>query len=57
VSASLLRALVASPASVARSEPEALRTLAANPRIARTLRNEASRALATACPSPTDRTK
>lgn len=45
VPVSLLTALVMSPDDLAKSEPESLRALAANPRVAQTLRNEARRAL------------
>lgn len=41
----LLQPLVMAPAHLATSNPEALRALAANPRVAQTLRNEARRAL------------
>ena len=41
----LLGALVNSPAEVAKTQPESLRALAANPFVARSLRNEARRAL------------
>ncbi|HTV03440.1 MAG TPA: hypothetical protein VMF13_23010 [Luteitalea sp.] len=43
----LVRAIAASPADAARRQPEALRTLAADQRVARSIRNEATRALAT----------
>jgi hypothetical protein len=45
VPVSLLQSLVMTPADLAKAEPESLRALAANPRVARTLRNEARRAL------------
>lgn len=45
VPVSLLTALVMAPANLAISEPESLRALAANPRVAQSLRNEARRAL------------
>ncbi len=45
VPVSLLTALVMAPANLAVSEPESLRALAANPRVAQSLRNEARRAL------------
>jgi hypothetical protein len=45
VPVSLLTALVMAPANLALSEPESLRALAANPRVAQSLRNEARRAL------------
>jgi len=45
VPVSVLKSLVMTPAELARSEPDTLRALAANPRVARTLRNEARRAL------------
>jgi hypothetical protein len=45
VPVSLLKSLVMTPADLATAEPETLRALAANPRVARTLRNEARRAL------------
>ena len=45
VPVSILKSLVMTPSELARTEPETLRALAANPRIARTLRNEARRAL------------
>lgn len=45
VPVSQLKSLVMTPADLARSEPDTLRALAANPRVAQTLRNEARRAL------------
>lgn len=45
VPVALLTSLVMTPADVAKAEPETLRALAANPRVAQTLRNEARRAL------------
>jgi hypothetical protein len=45
VPVALLASLVMTPADLARAEPETLRALAANPRVAQTLRNEARRAL------------
>ena len=45
VPVSVLKSLVMTPAELARTEPDTLRALAANPRVARTLRNEARRAL------------
>lgn len=45
VPVALLQPLVMAPANLARSDPDALRALAANPRVAQTLRNEARRAL------------
>ena len=45
VPVSLLKSLVMTPADVAKAEPETLRALAGNPRVAQTLRNEARRAL------------
>ncbi len=45
VPVALLTSLVMAPANLARAEPDALRALAANPRVAVTLRNEARRAL------------
>jgi hypothetical protein len=45
VPVSVLKSLVMTPAELARTEPQTLRALAANPRVARTLRNEARRAL------------
>lgn len=45
VPVALLGSLVMTPADVARTDPDALRALAANPRVAQTLRNEARRAL------------
>ena len=45
VPVALLTSLVMTPADLAQAEPEALRALAANPRVARSLRNEAARAL------------
>jgi hypothetical protein len=66
VPVSLLESLVNSPAETARTRPESLRALAANPFVARSLRNEARRALdatrvqatpaAPAKPSPPERT-
>ncbi|AMY12843.1 hypothetical protein LuPra_06127 [Luteitalea pratensis] len=45
VPVSLLKSLVMTPAELARAEPDTLRALAVNARVARTLRNEARRAL------------
>jgi hypothetical protein len=45
VPVALLTSLVMTPAELAIAEPDALRALAANPRVALTLRNEARRAL------------
>jgi hypothetical protein len=45
VPVTLLQSLVTAPAELAASQPETLRSLAANPRVAQTLRNEARRAL------------
>ena len=45
VPVSVLKSLVMTPAELARAEPDTLRALAANPRVAQTLRNEARRAL------------
>jgi hypothetical protein len=45
VPVSVLKSLVMTPGELARTEPDTLRALAANPRVARTLRNEARRAL------------
>lgn len=45
VPVALLKALVMAPANLATSNPQVLRALAANPRVAQTLRNEARRAL------------
>jgi hypothetical protein len=45
VPVALLQPLVMAPGNLARSDPDALRALAANPRVAQTLRNEARRAL------------
>ena len=45
VPVTLLKSLVMTPADLAKAEPDSLRALAANPRVARTLRNEARRAL------------
>ena len=45
VPVALLKPLVMAPAQLAAEEPDALRALAANPRVAQTLRNEARRAL------------
>ena len=45
VPVSLLKSLVMTPAELAAAEPDTLRALAANPRVAQTLRNEARRAL------------
>jgi hypothetical protein len=47
VPVSLLESLVNSPAEAARTRPESLRALAANPFVARSLRNQARRALDT----------
>ena len=47
VPVALLPALVAQPAELARTRPEALRDLAADVRVAPSIRNEARRALAT----------
>jgi hypothetical protein len=46
VPVALLTSLVMTPAELAQAEPDALRALAANPRVARSLRNEAARVLA-----------
>ena len=54
VPVSLLEGLVQRPAEVATTEPDTLRALAANPRVAQTLRNEARRALD--APTPEART-
>lgn len=45
VPVALLTSLVMTPADLARAEPDTLRALAGNPRVAQTLRNEARRAL------------
>ena len=47
VPVSLLESLVNSPAEIAKTRPDSLRALAANPFVARSLRNEARRALDT----------
>ena len=64
VPVAILQPLVMAPANLATSNPQALRALAANPRVARTLRNEARRALEgppadaapAAAPTPAGRT-
>ena len=45
VPVAILKSLVMTPAEIAKAEPDTLRSLVANPRVARTLRNEARRAL------------
>ena len=51
VPVSLLKSLVMTPGELAAAEPDTLRALAANPRVAQTLRNEARRALQGPAPS------
>jgi hypothetical protein len=51
VPVALLQPLVMAPANLALSDPEGLRALAANPRVAQSLRNEARRALQPPAPA------